>query len=414
MRKIILSLSLLFAVVGAHAQLSLEAYRDMVYEYSTELMNASEASSRAYSNMRVARTDFLPSLSAGASFTTDFRRSGDAHLWGFDIAPKIEQILYGGGAVRAEYSRAQAEYERAKYGERHTRLAMRYAADYAYWTVSAMKLYMAATNEYVNSISALYRVVEERFREGYVAKGDMLQVEARLSEAQYSLIAARNNYEVALHRFNNLLGVEGSMEVELSNTILDTISMPQRVTIGEMLARRPDMHMAEMSILAAEQGVNVARAKYNPQLTAGVSGSWQTYSPNIASKTYLDGALVVGLSVPIFHWGERRQAVNVARTAVRTAENDMEQLRRDAAQEEADGWSAMMSSYSQMQSSLKNVEIASENLSISTFSYNEGQATVLDVLQAQISWIQIYSNAISARFNYAVAVSEYMRLSAME
>jgi outer membrane protein TolC len=174
------------------------------------------------------------------------------------------------------------------------------------------------------------------------------------------------------------------------------------------------MHMAEMSILAAEQGVNVARAKYNPQLTAGVRGSWQTYSPNIASKTYLDGALVVGLSVPIFHWGERRQAVNVARTAVRTAENDMEQLRRDAAQEEADGWSAMMSSYSQMQSSLKNVEIASENLSISTFSYNEGQATVLDVLQAQISWIQIYSNAISARFNYAVAVSEYMRLSAME
>lgn len=183
MRKMILSLSLLFAVVGARAQLSLEAYRDMVYEYSTELMNASEASSRAYSNMRVARTDFLPSLSAGASFTTDFRRSGDAHLWGFDIAPKLEQILYGGGAVRAEYSRAQAEYERAKYGERHTRLAMRYAADYAYWTVSAMKLYMAATNEYVSSISALYRVVEERFREGYVAKGDMLQVEARLSEA---------------------------------------------------------------------------------------------------------------------------------------------------------------------------------------------------------------------------------------
>ena len=414
MRKIILSLTLLFAVATARAQLSLEAYRDMVYEYSTELMNAEASISRAYSSMRVARTDFLPTLSAGATFTTDFRRSGDAHLWGFDLQPQLQQILYGGGAVRAAYGRAQAEYERAKYGEHHTRLTMRFAADYAYWTVSAMKLYMAATKEYVGSITALYRVVEERFREGYVAKGDMLQVEARLSEAQYSLIAARNNYEVALHRFNNLLGVEGTVDVELSNTILDTISMPQRVTIDEMLSRRPDMRMAEMTILAAEQGVRVAQSKYNPQLTAGVRGSWQTYSPNIASKTYLDGALVVGLSVPIFHWGERRQAVNVARTAVRTAENDMVQLRRDAAQEEADGWSALMSSYSQMQSSLKNVEIASENLAISTYSYNEGQATVLDVLQAQISWIQIYSNAISARFNYAVAVSEYMRLSATE
>ena len=315
--------------------------------------------------------------------------------------------------MRAAYRQAQAEYEYSLSGQEQTRLDMRYAADYAYWTISAMKLYVAATDEYVGFISALYRVVEERFREGYVAKSDMLQVEARLSEARYSQIAMKNNYEIALHRFNNLLGIEGTEEVELTNTILDTITMPRRVTVDEMFSRRPDMRMAELSIRAAEQGVNVARAQYNPRLTAGVRGSWQTYSPNTSAKTYLDGAVVVGLNVPIFHWGERRQAVNVAQTAVRTAENNMEQLRRDAAHEEADGWSAMTSSYSQMQSSLRNVEIASENLSISTYSYNEGQATVLDVLQAQISWIQIYSNAITARFNYAVAVSEYMRLAAL-
>lgn len=413
MRKIILLLPSLCCVVGAWAQISLDAYREMVYTYSTEMMNAEAATSRARSNVRIAYSDFLPSLSASGTFTTDFRRSGDADLWGFSLQPQIEQLLYGGGAVRAAYRQAQAEYEYSLSGQEQTRLDMRYAADYAYWTISAMKLYVAATDEYVGFISALYRVVEERFREGYVAKSDMLQVEARLSEARYSQIAMRNNYEIALHRFNNLLGIEGTEEVELTNTILDTITMPRRVTVDEMFSRRPDMRMAELSIRAAEQGVNVARAQYNPRLTAGVRGSWQTYSPNTSAKTYLDGAVVVGLNVPIFHWSERRQAVNVAQTAVRTAENNMEQLRRDAAHEEADGWSAMTSSYSQMQSSLRNVEIASENLSISTYSYNEGQATVLDVLQAQISWIQIYSNAITARFNYAVAVSEYMRLAAL-
>lgn len=413
MRKIILLLPSLCCVVSAWAQISLDAYREMVYTYSTEMMNAEAATSRARSNVRIAYSDFLPSLSASGTFTTDFRRSGDADLWGFTLQPQIEQLLYGGGAVRAAYRQAQAEYEYSLSGQEQTRLDMRYAADYAYWTISAMKLYVAATDEYVGFISALYRVVEERFREGYVAKSDMLQVEARLSEARYSQIAMKNNYEIALHRFNNLLGIEGTEEVELTNTILDTITMPRRVTVDEMFSRRPDMRMAELSIRAAEQGVNVARAQYNPRLTAGVRGSWQTYSPNTSAKTYLDGAVVVGLNVPIFHWGERRQAVNVAQTAVRTAENNMEQLRRDAAHEEADGWSAMTSSYSQMQSSLRNVEIASENLSISTYSYNEGQATVLDVLQAQISWIQIYSNAITARFNYAVAVSEYIRLAAL-
>ena len=65
-----------------------------------------------------------------------------------------------------------------------------------------------------------------------------------------------------------------------------------------------------------------------------------------------------------------------------------------------------------MLSSLHNLKIAGENLDISTYSYNEGQATILDVLQAQLSWIQIYTNAITAQFNYAVAVSAYERITA--
>ena len=109
-----------------------------------------------------------------------------------------------------------------------------------------------------------------------------------------------------------------------------------------------------------------------------------------------------------------REAFGSSRGTLRCAScgDGVEQLRRDAAEQEADGWSAMTSSYSQIQSSLHNLAIAAENLSISTYSYQEGQATVLDVLQAQISWLQLYTNAITARFNYAVAVSDYQRITA--
>ena len=143
-----------------------------------------------------------------------------------------------------------------------------------------------------------------------------------------------------------------------------------------------------------------------------MNGSWHTFTPNISNKTYIDGAATISFSVPIYHWGERRYAIARARADERIAENDLENALDDMLQEEADGWSALRNSYSQMQSSLKNLQIAGENLAISTYSYREGQATVLDVLQAQISWIQIYTNAITARFNYAVAVSAYMRLAA--
>ena len=396
-----------------YSQITLAEYRQSVYAASPELANAAAAKEQSYSTMRQEQTSFLPSLSASGSLKSALRRSAEGDkFWGFAMQPSISQTIYGGGAVRAAFNQAMTGYESSQYNEQAVMLYMRYAADYAYWNLSAQQLYKAATDEYVSIIKSLYRVVQERFAEGYVAKGDMLQVEARLSDAEYSQLTLQNNYDVALHSFNNLRSSAQSGDVILLESIIDSIPMPRRVTVEELALRRPDIRMAELAIRSAQWGTKIARSAYNPNISANVSGSWHTFTPNLSNKTYVDGTAVISLSVPIFHWGERRYAVARARADERMAENNLENALDDMLQEEADGWSALNNSYSQMQSSLKNLQIAGENLSISTYSYQEGQATVLDVLQAQISWIQIYTNAITARFNYAVAVSAYMRLTA--
>lgn len=412
MKKFSLLVVSLCAICEVSAQVSLEAYRDSVFVNSYEIAIADEQISRAYSAAKKSYADFLPSLDAEASIGTSFRRVEDEKLWFFDITPRISQTLLGGG-VRATYRQSQSQLRGAAYDAEYVRRTMLYNADYAYWSLSAMGLYREAVQEYVAIVSSLADIVKERFDAGYVAKSDLLQVEARRSEAEYALVASINNYDVALHRFNNLRGVEEPAEAELTESILDSLPMPRRVSYGEMLEARADVQSARQAIHAAEYGVDVTRAKYNPSVNMSVRGSWQTYSPNKSNRTFVDGALLLGVSVPIFHWGERRRAVAIAQSDLQIAEHRWEQICSDAEQEEADGWSALQSSYMQMQSSLQNLAIAQENLAISTYSYNEGQATVLDVLQAQISWLQIYTNAITARFNYAVAVSAYHFITSM-
>lgn len=410
--RLILVLAALMASSVAQAQISLAEYRERVKESSTEIMNAREDVEKSYSLMKVEQRAHYPNLTAAGDFKTGFRRADDADLWSFSLTPRVEQTLYAGGGLRAASRRAEIGYESKLESAQNVELQMRYEADHAYWMVSAMELYLGATEEYVKIIRSLYGIVQERFAEGYVAKSDMLQVEARLSEAEYSQIATRKSYELAVHRFNNLQGEVDTAKVELVNSIIDSLPMPRRESAADIIPRRPDVGMVEAAIRSAEQSVVVMRAQYMPRLSAGVSGSWQTYSPNKSGDTYLDGALVVGVNIPIFNFGKRRHAVAAARADLRREINLLDDLKDEVAYEEADGWSALESSFQQMQSSLKNLEIASENLSISTYSYNEGQATVLDVLQAQISWIQIYSNAITARFNYAVAVSAYNKITA--
>ncbi|MBR2072584.1 MAG: TolC family protein [Alistipes sp.] len=109
-------ISLLLAVAAAcsaqsqtQTLFSLQAYRDSVYLNSMDISNAAIEVERAAAQVHIAKTDFLPSLTASGSFTTDFRRSGDADLWGFTLQPRIEQILYAGGGVRASFRRAELQ-----------------------------------------------------------------------------------------------------------------------------------------------------------------------------------------------------------------------------------------------------------------------------------------------------------------
>lgn len=414
MKQIIISLVSLLAISPATwSQTTLQAYRDSVYRASSELMNAQQSVYKAESAVRLKRIAMLPSLSASANFSKTFRHSGDNHLWGFSFVPQITQPIYGSGA-RAAMSQSQKLLSAAVFDNQNVLLSMRYAADAAYWNVSAMQLYMGATEEYVKIVKSLYNIVKQRFDEGYAPKSDLLQVEARLSDAEFSQIATSKNYQTAVNSYNNLLGVMDYQPVELAQSIVDSIPMPERVSVEQICGRHPDVLSQVMYLRAAEFGIKRVKATYNPKINAGVSGSWQTFTPNATNRTFLDAALTLGVNVPIFHWGARRHAIADARSDVEIASNNLTQIMEDVVMQEANAWNALSSSFSQMQSSLRNLAIAGENLSISTYSYNEGQATVLDVLQAQISWIQIYTNAITARFNYAMAVSEYQLVAGME
>ena len=275
-----------------------------------------------------------------------------------------------------------------------------------------MELFHASMRQYVGIIRSLKEIVDRRFAEGYIAKGDVLMIDTRLSDAEYQAVTAEQNYAVALHNFNILRGASPDDAVVLAQGIRDTLPMPGRTRPDEALLRRPDYAAARLRIDRAEAAVRSARSGYNPQLSVGIGGSWQPYTPNRTGATYLDGTAYVQLSVPIFHWGERRRAVGAARAVQLQSEWGAAAIRDDVVREEMNGWTALVETRAQIESTERSLRLAGENLDISTYSYGEGLATILDVLQAQLSWIQLYTNSIQARYGFAVAVADYMRITA--
>ena len=56
-----------------------------------------------------------------------------------------------------------------------------------------------------------------------------------------------------------------------------------------------------------------------------------------------------------------------------------------------------------------NMNFAQENLDLITFSYNEGRASMVDVLSGQLSWIQANTNMINAYLANKMSVAEYRK-----
>ncbi|MFR9602450.1 MAG: TolC family protein [Rikenellaceae bacterium] len=406
-----LTLGLLFATLSLKAQVSLEEYRRQVVAYSLDLKKSEISTDSSFEELAKAKTLRLPTLSMSGSFDYSMRRNVGVEQWNFSLMPQLSQTLYGGGGVRAEIDSYGLKCDIALCDYDFTYLEVLYAADYAYWDLLSQRRYRDAMREYTEVIKSLKEVVSKRFEEGYISKGDLLMISTRLSEAEYSLVSAELSYTVSLHNFNILRGTHSDEAVDVVRVDVDHILPPRRVPLAEVLERRPDYLSAQLSRDVYEVAVRSVRAAYNPSLSVGVRALWSPYTPNLNGTTRVDGVAFVQLSATLFRFGERHRAVAVARAACMGSEITELILHDSIELEETNGWASVVDTHAQVRSASEALSIAGENLDISTYSYNEGQVTILDVMQAQISWIQTYTNAINAEFNFLVAVSSYNKIS---
>ena len=412
MKKLFFLLAFVALTASGQERLTADDYRRLVADYSLRLKASREQTSAAEDQVKATRTGYFPSLSlnGNASYTMGYDVSfGGMTLKNYNYNGNLtlQQNVYAGHAVRNRTLAAKAGAALAQTGEEQTLQEVLYAADVAYLGAVAAWEQCEVMDRYVDIVDTLYRVVQTRFRDGYVSKTDLLMVETRLNEANMNRMAARKIYLQALQTINTMIGVDPSKEYGL-----DTLSLPTTVlpaTREQIFAWRPDYRMAEQRIEQARTQTRVVKSQFNPQLVAGVQGIYGTPSLNFTGEAVKYGAAYVQLQVPILMWGQRKFSVSASKAAERIAE-----WNRQATTDQIDGEVArarndMTQTYGQASLAQENVRVASENLELNTFSYAEGRLPILDVLQSQLAWIQAYTQMVGSQHNYMVASIDYRR-----
>ena len=394
--------------------LSVEQYRQKVLEYNQDIQKSQQAVNGALYSLKGIKTGFFPKLDITGNYSyqlekVEFLPGTDLKHDNYGVEAGLVQNVYSGSAVRKQYDVAKLQHAIAQLSVEHTVDNMIYAADVSYWSVAANRNLYELSEQFVQIVRELYEIVNKRFEEGAISKTDVLMVQNRLKEAELQLNTNSTNYKTALQSLNIMMGVEPDAAVVLTDSIQKVLWVPKQEGLNKALERRADYQSAIMGIEMAKLQTDMARSKYLPQLAVGIKEKYGTTLLNVDGKAQWATTAYAQINIPVFHWGEMRQNVRLSRTQEWTKELERSQLKDQVSKELNNAWVNVIEISKKLEIVYSSLDIAMDNLTLNTFSYNEGKLPIIDVLSAQVSWLQAYTNVVSVNYQYKVALAEYAK-----
>ena len=394
--------------------LSVEQYRQKVLEYNQDIQKSQQAVNGALYSLKGIKTGFFPKLDITGNYSyqlekVEFLPGTDLKHDNYGVEAGLVQNVYSGSAVRKQYDVAKLQHAIAQLSVEHTVDNMIYAADVSYWSVAANRNLYELSEQFVQIVRELYEIVNKRFEEGAISKTDVLMVQNRLKEAELQLNTNSTNYKTALQSLNIMMGVEPDAAVVLTDSIQKVLWVPKQEGLNKALERRADYQSAIMGIEMAKLQTDMARSKYLPQLAVGIKEKYGTTLLNVDGKAQWATTAYAQINIPVFHWGEMRQNVRLSRTQEWTKELERSQLKDQVSKELNNAWVNVIEISKKLEIVYSSLDIAKDNLTLNTFSYNEGKMPIIDVLSAQVSWLQAYTNVVSVNYQYKVALAEYAK-----
>ena len=253
---------------------------------------------------------------------------------------------------------------------------------------------------------------------GEVAHSDVIKADLQaqdrrrqLQEAKLGLLNARLDLAVLLFPdFND--------HFEIGDDLHGNVALPPQPEFESQAAQgNPDIRAALAATQAAAHDVNAARAGYLPTISLdyfyGIDAPNYAVNSTIAGNkvTNLGSSAIASLNLPIWNWG-------ATQSRVRAAELQRDQAKRELSFAQRKLLAEMRSLYSEAETALnelaglqRSAELSEESLRLTTMRYQGGEATVLEVVDAQTTFAQASAAYQDGAVRYRVALANLQTLT---
>lgn len=424
--KWIAVLLLIFGFETAYAQNSsyLQTYRSLVIDYNQDIKAAEHAFSMQNEKEKAAKADFLPKLSADATFSytgnpmeltvsvpdMNIARTVEGKDMKYGASLTLAQPLYMGGAIKAGYEKSKKEKEMAGYEQNRITNNVIYNADVYYWNSVAQAEMVKIAEEFKASVSLLTDVVRHRVEEEYTDRNDLLMAEVKLNDADFRLLQAQNNQEIARLSLNSFAGVNPENTIATDSIVIPlrrVDSYKETVELG--MSQRPELMIAMNKIDIQKEQARIANAQFLPNFSVGMEGSYM--SPGYNFHTDMDPNYVVyaKISVPIFEWGKRKNTRRAGKYGVDIAVENHSKVADNLRLEIETAYYSYSQSIEKVLLTENSLKKAAESEALAMEKYREGNISIVEAINAQLYHQEAKVNYVQSKLDAQIAKSSFDR-----
>ena len=261
-------------------------------------------------------------------------------------------------------------------------------------------------------LSRLTETQRERFRTGDISHAEMLQTQVEEQQFQNEVLTAQADADNASIGLSAFLGRDGAETVLIpkGNLEIPTRDFDLSSLLAEALRNRSDLIALRHTREAAQSNVSVEKANRVPDVDVGGGWTHSTVSHNSIAPSPAFDDIGLTLSFPLPLWNRNRAAIASARFAADQAEIQVEAAELKAEVQIRQAFSAYQSAVEQLRHYQNGIlKDADAVVEAKRFSYQHGQTTLLELLDAQRTDNEVRSGYNDALAGHAKALIELER-----
>lgn len=330
------------------------------------------------------------------------------------VGLEISYNLFNGGADRYGYLSAEKQHEAQKFTSEATRQDIALSVKKAYIEILKAKENIAVADRAVALLENQLQDVRLSYSVGYVAKNEVLKVEAELASAKQTQLSAVSGYKTAVFTLEQLTGTNYP-----DNEVFETVQFSEDTATydelkKEMFANRSEIKYTRSLIESTDYSKKAVKAGYLPKVNvgAGFYSYGQDVSPTDRDYTYDSETLLsASVNLNLFDGFTKKNSIMAQETAKNSLVYRLNDLKSQMDLQLKTAIENLTLAKVSLETANSETESAAENYRITQNRFKQKVATNTDLLDARVMLTRAESSRNTAQYNIYMAIAEIERIT---